>query len=42
VQARCDGREVDVRTVRIETSPYADGACRVQGHAQIEIDLTAA
>ena len=41
-QARCDGREVDVRTVRIETSPYADGACRVQGHAQIEIDLTAA
>ena len=41
-QARCDGREVAVHTVHVESSPYADGACQVQGQAQIEIDIAAA
>jgi len=41
-QARCDGREVEVRTVTVERSPYADGACGIQGRARIEIDFTAA
>jgi len=40
-QARCDGREVAVHTVHVESSPYADGACQVQGQAQIEIDIAA-
>ena len=41
-QARCDGREVAVRTAHVEASPYADGACQVRGRARIEIDITAA
>jgi len=41
-QARCDGREVEVRNVTVERSPYADGACGIQGRARIEIDFTAA
>ncbi len=41
-RARCDGREVEVRTVTVERSPYADGACGIQGQARIEIDFTAA
>jgi hypothetical protein len=41
-QARCDGREVAVHAVQVESSPYADGACQVQGQARIEIDLTPA
>jgi len=41
-QARCDGREVPVHNVHVESSPYADGACRVEGQARIEIDITAA
>ena len=31
-----------VEHVRVESSPYADGSCRVQGVARIEIDITAA
>jgi hypothetical protein len=33
---------VAVEDVRVESSPYADGSCRVQGAARIEIDITAA
>jgi hypothetical protein len=28
--------------VTVERSPYADGACGIQGRARIEIDFTAA
>ena len=38
--ARCDGREIAVHTAHVESSPYADGACEVQGQAKIEIDVT--
>jgi hypothetical protein len=38
-RARCDGREVPVHTGRVESSPYGDGACEVQGRAALEIDL---
>jgi hypothetical protein len=41
-RARCDGREVPVHNVKVESSPYADGACRVENQARIEIDITAA
>jgi len=40
--ARFDGRDTAVANVPIESSPYADGSCRVQGAARIEIDITAA
>jgi hypothetical protein len=42
VRARCDDRDVAVENVQIESSPYADGACRVEGRVRIEIDITAA
>ncbi len=42
VRARCDGRETTVENVRVESSPYADGACRVRGCVRIEIDITTA
>jgi len=41
-RARCDGRETAVENVRVEDSPYADGACRVQGGVRIELDITTA
>jgi hypothetical protein len=41
-RALCDGREVAVRTSHVESSPYADGACQVQGQARIDIELTPA
>jgi hypothetical protein len=37
--ARCDGRQAPVHTVRVESSPYADGSCEIQGRATIEIDV---
>jgi hypothetical protein len=40
-RARCDGREAAVHTVYVESSPYADGSCPVQGQARIEIDISA-
>jgi hypothetical protein len=39
--ARCDGRQAPVHTVRVESSPYADGSCEIQGRATIEIDVAA-
>jgi len=41
VQARCDGRGTEVSTVHVESSPYADGACRARGRAIIEVDVAA-
>jgi hypothetical protein len=42
IRARCDGRETAVENARVEASPYADGACRVQGRVRIDIDITTA
>ena len=42
VKARCAGREVAPANVQIESSPYADGSCRVEDRTRIEIDITAA
>ena len=41
-RALIDGREMPVENVSVEESPYADGACRVDGRGRIEIDITAA
>jgi hypothetical protein len=41
-RARCDGRETAVDTGQVESSPYADGSCRVEGLTTLEIDITAA
>ena len=32
--------ETAVRNAVVESSPYADGSCRVEGQARIEIDIT--
>ena len=42
MSARCNGTEVAPENVQIESSPYADGSCRVEGRTRIEIDITAA
>ncbi|MFO7693574.1 MAG: hypothetical protein R6V57_10860 [Vicinamibacterales bacterium] len=42
VRARCGGREAAVDNAQVESSAYADGSCRVDGLATVEIDITAA
>jgi hypothetical protein len=39
-RARLDGRQAELRNAVVESSPYADGSCRVEGRARIEIDIT--
>ena len=37
--ARCGGRPIPVGTSVVESSPYADVACRLEETARIEIEI---